>query len=180
MNKSFERKYSLNIARLKDGKSQESYLLDDDFFSYFENSLVKSGEVKVQLDLFRTDSHIEAKFQLNGAVKLECDRCLEEYEQPVDAAYIIFYSYDENIGKENHEVIQISRTQAQVILIRELYDFTQLAVPFRKVPDKSVHLCPPSVLAMLGLDEEGEETLIEEEDDVIDPRWESLKKLKNQ
>jgi len=64
-------------------------------------------------------------------------------------------------------------------LLQEFYDFLNLAVPIRKVPDSKIHICPPEVLALLGLDEEGAPVSSKEESsEEVDPRWAALKKLK--
>ena len=75
----------------------------------------------------------------------------------------------------------VSNQEPELVLIQEFYDFINLSVPIRKVPDPDVHICDPKVLELLGLNEKGEQIIPEKEDEeeIIDPRWAELKKLKD-
>ncbi len=193
----FERTYSLNVARLGPGPHQEEYTLDASFFAHFDQSPIEKAEVKVVLDLYRYPGHIDAQFVLSGEVEVSCDRCGEPYLQSVDgASFRIFFSFEEGKEFDDEEVIYVERDEAQLLLTQELYDFVNLALPIRKVPEPQVHTCDPKVLDLLGLDAEGNplngeddideeyesedtDTDEDEDDGVIDPRWAALKNLKD-
>ena len=77
----------------------------------------------------------------------------------------------------------IDKNDAFIYLSVDFYDFINLEVPLRSVPDTSVHLCPPKVLEILGLNPDGsenEDRIEEEEEEPVDPRWSALKKLKDE
>ncbi|MEM6345677.1 MAG: DUF177 domain-containing protein [Bacteroidota bacterium] len=186
--KKLERRYSLNVARLNPGKYQDSFEIDGEFFSYFESPLADSGEAKVDLEIDKTNTHMDVNFRVKGQVMIPCDRCGELYPFELDTDYRIIYSFDEDMDFEGEEVMYVSADEPQLNLMQEFYDIINLAIPFRKVPDKSIHLCDPKILAILGLDAEGEpigsvpqqaEELPEPEEEEIDPRWAALKKLKD-
>ena len=180
-NRAFNRRYSLNIARLKNGQNEETYLLDQAFFDHFEYALAKEGEISVRLEMVKYNTHIHAHFNLEGMITLACDRCGEDYPQSVDARHRIIYSFDKKMNFEEVEVIYVDSQEDQLKLLQELYDFVQLSIPIRKVPSPEVHLCSPEVLELLNLDENGNPKEEDEDsgDEVTDPRWEALKKLKD-
>lgn len=190
MDKSFERKYSVEVPKLRYGDNEEAFELDRSFFEEFEFSPIHEGKLKVDVKIDKTNTHLDARFHIAGSIFVECDRCLEPYPFSVDFETRIVYSYDESLEFETDEVVLIDKSTPTVYFAQDFYDFLVIQIPLRKVPEPSVHLCAPQVLALLGLNPDGspieedeQETrkLSGEEDDVeepVDPRWHALKKLK--
>ncbi|MCI4669347.1 MAG: DUF177 domain-containing protein [Bacteroidia bacterium] len=177
--KSFLKEYSLDVARVKSGKSQLSYKIEGKFFEKFEKSQVKEGDVDITLDIEKNQSHLDVKFKMEGWVYLPCDRCGEDYRQEIKNDNRIIFSFSSREADEETEVVVIEREEDQLSLIQEFYDFIHLALPMRRVPEPEVHLCDPEVLKLLGLDSEGNPVEQEKTDDEVDPRWAALKQLKD-
>jgi uncharacterized metal-binding protein YceD (DUF177 family) len=183
--KAFERKYSINVVRLKPGKHTEAFSIDRAFFEQMPHSLISEGEVQVRLEMVKYSTHIDAKFFIEGKVQVACDRCGDPYLQPISDERRIVYSFSESMKFDGHEVIYVDSEESSLSLVQELYDFVHLALPMRKVPEPSTHLCEPEVLALLGLDEHGEplpedSANAEDSDEPVDERWAALKKLRDQ
>lgn len=178
MDKSFERRYSINVARLKDGKHTDHFLIDEPFFQYFERSVIENAHVEVYVELNKYQTHLDVTFHFKGNMSLACDRCGTPYVHPVETKERIIYSFDKELKFEGYEVMYVSSQESHLVVVQELYDFLTLTVPIRKVPDPAIHLCPPEILSLLGLDENGE-PVEELQEESIDPRWEKLKELKN-
>lgn len=176
--KKFERKYSLNVARMNNGKQEESFSIDHSFFEHFELSQVKEGALSFRLDIDKYNTHLDVRFHLTGTAILACDRCMDSYEQPLDSEYRIIYAFDEDMRFEGYEVMYVNSLEAYLPLAQEFYDFINISIPVRRVPPKEVHLCSAEVLNMLGLDEEGNPLPDQVDEETIDPRWAALKKLK--
>lgn len=185
--RAFERKYSLNVARLKKGSHNEQFEIDRTFFEQMPNSLISEGAVQAELELVKYGTHMDAKFRLGGQVEVECDRCGQPYSQAIETERRIIYAFSPSLKFDGLEVIYVDPDEPELSLIQELYDFVHLAVPMRKVPDSSVHLCPPEILEVLGLDANGdplpesdEPAADAAEDEPVDERWAVLKKLRDQ
>lgn len=177
------RTYSLNLARMKPGKQEESFDLDQAFFEHFDYGLSQSGSVTADLKMHKYDTHLDVTFHVHGDVFVECDRCLTPYAQPIDSRHRIIYSFDPEMNFEGEEVIHVEPNEPNLVIAQELYDFVHVSLPFRKVPPKEVHLCDPETLALLGLDAEGNpdnRPAAPQDEDDIDPRWAALKKLKDE
>jgi len=177
--KSFERQYSLNVARLKLGSNTDEFEVNDDFFQHFDQDIIQGSNVHVDLGIYKSSTHLDVTFSFDGTVRVACDRCGELYDQPIQEKQRIFYAFDENMKFEGYEVMYVDAAEPWLSIVQELYDFIHLAVPLRRVPDTSIHQCDPAILHKLGLDEEGN-PLEKESEEVIDPRWEKLKKLRDQ
>lgn len=178
----FVREYSLNVVRLGLGKHQDSFEINDAFFAHFEHSMVRKGTVNATLDIEKYPTHLDVGFHLKGKVELLCDRCESPYAHEVDGQFRIIYSFDPDLDFTGYEVMHVSNQESHLVLVQELYDFIHLSIPMRKVPPKEVHLCDPKVLEVLGLTEDGDpiEKEASEEGEGTDPRWDALKKLKDQ
>lgn len=180
--RNFLRKYSLNVARMKPGKNEEDFHIGPEFFDHFEVSPVKTGVVDAHLKMHKYGTHVDVVFQMRGWIELNCDRCGEPYEHEFEIEERIIYSFDSDMDFEGYEVMYVNSGEDKLDISQELYDFVQISIPLRKVPDTDVHLCAPDVLKALGLNERGEVKKIkqEKEEEEIDPRWAALKKLKDQ
>ena len=180
--KSFERQYSINVARLKTGEHTDKFFIGPDFFEYFEHELIREASIEAELKIRKNESHLDVTFILSGDIGLPCDRCGEIYTHKTETSHRVFYAFDEDFKVEDHfDVMYVNRNEAYLSLIQELYDFINLGIPLRRVPEPEIHLCASETLRLLGLDAEGNPIAdLEEEDKEIDPRWEGLKKLKDQ
>ncbi len=186
MDKSFEKKYAINVARLGPGKHVDAFELHGDFFRAFENADILDSKMDVRIEMEKYETHLDAKFAFSGEITLACDRCAEPYQQLIQTAERIIYSFDPDLDFEGYEVMYTDRMEPQLVLVQELYDFVNMAIPIRRVPDFSVHICAPEILELLGLDPQGNpirqeriEAEEEEEETPVDPRWEKLRQLKD-
>ena len=178
MDKSFERKYSLEIPKLRLGENEDAFSVDRSFFAEFEHSFIEEGDVEIEVLTVKYNTHLDMAMHFKGVVTLHCDRCLEPYPHEIDFNQKVIYSYSEELEFDTDEVILIKEHEPILVLVKEFFDFINLQVPIRRVPSPEVHVCDDNVLRMLGLlpPEEGEEEAIDEEEE-IDPRWAALKNL---
>ena len=187
MDKVFERKYSVDVPKLRYGLNEEEFTVDKAFFEAFEFSPIQEGLVQAQVVIDKSSTHLDAKIHFQGEITLECDRCLEPYPHKLDFGARIVYSFDEELEFDTDEVVLIEESTPTIFFAQDFYDFIVLQIPIRRVPDASVHLCAPEVLNLLGMNPDGSpkepepvEEEEEEEMDAEDPRWNALKRLKDQ
>ncbi len=181
--KSFERRYSINVARLKEGSNEEAFQIDEEFFEFMKSDLISRADLMLQLNLVKYHRHIDARFHFVGTVFIPCDRCDTPYPQKIDDERRIIYSFDEEMKFDGYEVIYVEPQEPKLLIMQEIFDFVHLALPMRRLANPEVHLCDPEILAVLGLDEKGQPKEAgdpEESDGPIDERWAALKKLKDQ
>jgi uncharacterized metal-binding protein YceD (DUF177 family) len=178
----FERKYSLNVARLGFGSHQDAFDVDDSFFEHFEASSIREGQVHIDLSIQKASSHMDVSFHLQGEVTVSCDRCNQPYQQPLDERYRIIYAFRPGMDFNEEEVIVTDPMESHLSLVQEIYDFIHLSVPMRRVPPPEIHSCEPGILSYLLTEKEEEEAAEsrEEEAEARDPRWAALRKLKDQ
>lgn len=173
----FRRRYSINVARMKTGAHEEQFEIDQSFFAAFDESEVKDGKLIADLKMDKRGTHLNVLFDIKGEVILECDRCGSPYPHQLETQNRIIYAFDEEMKFEGYEVMYVDDHEPQLSILQELYDFISLAVPMRRVPDESIHICDEEVLKLLGLVEDTEADTESEEN--TDPRWDALRGLKD-
>lgn len=185
MDNLFERKYSVELSKLLFGLNEEVFKIDRSFFTEFEHSQIEDGDVDVKIGITKYNTHLDVSMTFSGRIMLPCDRCLEPYPSNLEIEERVIFTADSEMEFDHDEVVVIDDSLHWLPLYTEFFDFMHIYLPIRKVPPIEVHLCPPAVLEILGLDAQGNEIEAKpeenpsEEDEIIDPRWAALKKLKD-
>ena len=147
---------------------------------------VREGKVDVSLRVKRSFMMSEMDFQIKGVVKVLCDRCLDEMDQPIDTTNHLVVKFGREHAEESDDVVIIPEEEGKLNIAWFLYEFIALAIPI-----KHVHApgnCNKAMSAKLSKHRarsiEDEDGLADWEDDEpqddnrpIDPRWEALRNL---
>lgn len=174
--------YSIPFSGLKTGKHLFDFKIDDQFFEKFDYSPIKKANLLVDLEFTKQETMFIAEFYFKGEVELVCDRCNEEFLYPFHTTEkIIFKLSDEDI-EQSEEIVSIGRAEHEIDLTNYLYEFIIVAIPLVHIhPDNEdgTEGCNPETLAVLKKLSLGENNENEKPDVVVDPRWEALKKLRD-
>ncbi|MEL7587641.1 MAG: DUF177 domain-containing protein [Prolixibacteraceae bacterium] len=168
-------KYNIAFKGLGQGIHEFDYQIDKKFFEYFDGGIANDGDVAVRVKLEKESSLMIIWFSVNGTVKIQCDRCLELYDQPVKSENKLFVKYGEETFDEGDDVIWISPADHQLNVAKLIYDFIILSIPIRQVhPDdrNGNSTCDPEMLERLNSLMVPDRT-----EGPADSRWDDLKKL---
>jgi len=167
--------YSIPFAGLAEGSHRFEYEMGDEFFDRFEHAVVHHAKVHVVLDFNKSPSVLTLVFQMKGHITLNCDRCLDDFDFPIDFTQTLLVRFGDEAREESDDVIVIPHGELVLDVAQHIYEYISLQVPMRAVhpEDAEGHSgCNPEVLRKL---EEG----AAEQPPSSDPRWEALKKLMN-
>lgn len=162
------------------GTQEFSYHLGDDFFRNMESVDVTSGNVDVALSVKHVGNIYELAFVLKGVIGIPCDRCLEEMEQQVDTSYAMSIKYGDDYD-EGDDCVTLPEGEAGYNVARVIYDTVALAIPIMHVhPDGQCDKEMSSLLEEhLATGDGSNDDCDCDDDGNCDPRWEALKKLKD-
>lgn len=166
-------KYSIPFAGLAMGSHQFEYEIDDQFFEAFENSVIDHAKVHVDLDFHKAENVLTLTFSMTGSIRMNCDRCLEDFDMPVNTREIMLVRFGEPGSGETDDIIVIHHGETHLNVAQHIYDYLSLLVPIRKVhPDDEDgnSSCDPEILKRINTEEK-------DESEGVDPRWEALKNL---
>ncbi len=185
------KQYNIDIYGLKEGIHSFEFEIKNDFFAYYENDIVKEGDLKALVTLNKTSTMINMTMEIDGKVSLTCDRSLEEFDFPIQITEKVIYKFGEEYKEVSEEIVIITRDTQSINVGQILFEIICLQVPVKKIhPDYRTEedddedylggvLVYSSEIAEDGDIEEVSEG--DESDDPIepDPRWSKLKDLKN-
>ena len=77
-------KFSIDYMSLSSGLHTFDFEVDDTLFSEMESNEIKGGNCKVHACLNCSDTKLDVNVMISGSVVVECDRCLEDCNIPVD------------------------------------------------------------------------------------------------
>jgi uncharacterized metal-binding protein YceD (DUF177 family) len=168
------RDFSVNILGLGKGVHQFEFQLEEDFFKKYGQEVVNKGKFAGQVTLDKKETFIEADFKIEGNAFLTCDRSLDDFDFPVAISKKIVFKYGDEPKEVSDEIIIITHDQQKLDVGQLMYEFIALEIPIKKLHPRFEH----------ETDDETEGRIIytsatgEPDEEVIDPRWEKLKKLK--
>lgn len=173
------KQFSIPFTGLKIGKHQFDFEIDNSFFDAFEYSLVKQGNLKAAVELDKQETMLILQFHIVGTILLDCDKCLSDFNYPVDIRerQIVKFAEDE-LESDDLEIIVLNRKESSIDVSELIYEFITVSVPYIKTCEQGgeEQQCDPEMIERLKSYSAGAPEPKEMNDD--DPRWEALKKLK--
>lgn len=169
-------KYRINFQGLSEGLHEFEFDVDNLFFDSIEYSEIKKGNLKVKVLLNKKSTFLELDFQIEGIIELNCDRCLDEYNQPINYNGKLFVKFSESEDDLAENIISLLPSEYEFDISHYIYESINLSIPLKRVhPDDENDdvTCNPEMLERLNY------YIIEDPTDKdIDPRWEKLRNLK--
>lgn len=174
--------YVLGFTSLPDGKHLYSFEIGKSFFEQLDSSEIKDAKLKVKLTLQKKPTMLMANFEIAGKVKVMCDLCTDDFDQPIKGTGDLIYKFgEEDLDDEN--VITIYPHETEIDVAQPIYEFTYLLLPVRRIHPKGK--CNQEMLNDIDQylmvkksTKKSKEEIPEKKDEEMDPRWAALKKLK--
>ena len=165
--------FKIDLKALPQGVSTLEFKLDDAYFKAIDAPDVQSGELLSSLSISRTDDFFELNFHTEGIVHIPCDICLDDMEQSIETDDRLVVRFGEDYSEEDDLVI-VAENEGILDVSWFIYEFIDLNIPIKHVhaPGK----CNPAMIEMLQ--EHSAARSGEEEEEIVDPRWAALLKLK--
>ncbi|MDD5569575.1 MAG: DUF177 domain-containing protein [Bacteroidales bacterium] len=161
----------MHYKELSIGKHNYSFCIDKRFFEKNEYPEVKSGKVKVDLELEKKEKLLFLRFLISGKVTVMCDRCLDYYDQPVEGEEALTLKIGNASVEESYNVSTISEAQNEIDISDYIYEYICLLIPLKRVHPEDKNgksLCNKEMINKIN------ELSV---NDSIDSRWEILKKI---
>ena len=175
----------LKLKTLPFGTHTVEFHLDESFFNLDEQSEVRHADVDVTLRVTRkSESTYHLEIACDGTVTFPCDRCLDDLDLPVEVDYSLNV---EQLGNEvddsNDDLLIVPSHWRELDAAPLVRDTVLLALPMTRAHEDQRD-CNAAMLDLL--DSHRVEAVPDDDDDQqsettgTDPRWEALKKLKQQ
>lgn len=163
--------YKVDLKGMSEGTVSYNWHVDDDFFSAVQGPEIQQGQLDVALRVKRTAEAYRLVFQLEGTVKVLCDRCLDYMDCPINAEHVLRAKLGSEYADDG-DLIVVPEEDGVLDVAWNIYEFAALEIPLRHVhPEGGCSQQMTSALDSLTSAEE-------ETEKPIDPRWGALAKLK--
>lgn len=162
--------YIIDYKTLESGTYEFDYHIDKDFFSMFDEPLAQDGNADVHAAMRATSAGLSIRLDISGTLQVECDRCLETFDMPIDASYDLVVKYGDKTTPldEADDVITIGDDDDFLDLSQHIYEYVVLSLPARRVhpdlPDGQPG-CNPEMLSHIIITDDDDEYDDEDEGD---------------
>lgn len=159
--------FKIHIVHLSKQKHDYHFSVDESFFVHYGQQILTTGNFEVDVVLDKHETFMDAQFSINGTAPLVCDRSLEVFQQPFQINKKVIFKFGPEEKEVSEDVVIISLDREKIDVGQYIYEFIVLAMPAKRLHPR--------------FDAEDADTFVylSKEKKEIDPRWEALKKLKN-
>jgi len=148
-----ESRYSIDCRSLADGLHAFDFKVDDSLFAAMESNEIKGGECDVHIEAQKSESMMTLDVAISGKAVVECDRCLEDCDVPVDYRGQLTVRFSDTLHDYDGEQMWIARGES-LSLAQYIYESIVISLPYRRVhPDGE---CNPDMLSRFTPAEDNE------------------------
>lgn len=168
-------KLVLDLGQLEFGKELiQMFQLSDSYFASKEYSIVEKGNVLVEIQVSPGKYQLEVSIGISGSLELECDRSGDKFYYPIKSQEKLVFKYSDRWEELDENNFLMPKENLKIELDEILYNLILIQIPHRKVkPEFESADSEDSMIFSTG-DTEALST----SEDVVDPRFAALKKLK--
>ena len=150
--------FTIPLNGLTAGENKFFWHAGKEFFDSFENTEVLDAQLDIEVRVEKSGRYIGVDCYVSGSVVVECDRCLEELEIPVDLDVLLSVKFGESESSDEtqegeREVIFLPVDNTELDMKQGVYDYVCLSLPLQRVhedgecnPDAMKYLEGPDVV----------------------------------
>ena len=176
--------YNIDLNDVRSDAVDYRFDLDRQFFDALESTLLRGGNVAVDLKVKKNGGAYAFVFRINGMVQVPCDRCLDDMDFMIETERELTVKVGEEYSDEG-DIIILPCDKAVLNVAWIIYEFIALEVPLTHVHEPG-H-CNAEMAEMLAAHlvtspEEGEfsddgDRGQENDGKPSDSRWDKLREI---
>ena len=137
------------VKGLAPGKYSYNFEVNEAFFLDFGNSQIKNAHCKVMIEAEKNSTYLAISSVISGVVVVECDRCLEDLEIPIDVNRSLSVKFAKEAEEsDDDDIMIVDEIETEIDLRQFVYDYICLAMPLQKVHEEGK--CNPEMVSRLG------------------------------
>ena len=130
-------RFIIPLNGLTAGENMFSWQAGKEFFESFENTEILDAHLDAGVRVEKSGRYIGVDCDVRGEVTVECDRCLDELDMPVDVEIRLSVKYGSEESSEDpqsgeREVIFVPETDAELDMSQIIYDYVCLSLPMQR------------------------------------------------
>ena len=149
-------RFIIPLNGLTAGENMFSWQAGKEFFDIFENTEILDAHLDADVRVEKSGRYIGVDCDVRGEVTVECDRCLDELDMPVDVEIRLSVKYGSEESSEDpqcgeREVIFVPETDAELDMSQIIYDYVCLSLPMQRTHEPGK--CNPEAMKYYGAPE---------------------------
>lgn len=167
-----EHNYTIPLTGLAFGHTEYQYVIEDDFFAEREYSEVRKGVVNLKLDVEKMETMFILTLKFDGNVVLQCDRCGDDYMQPIANTAEIYLKYGAVKDDEDNDVIIITKNDSEFDISDLVYEYIILSLPIHRTHAKESDCNQKALETLKGYQQTENDTVAANDN----PAWKEMMK----
>jgi len=146
--------FIISLNGLPQGKSEFRRHADKAFFDGFGNSEILDAALDVLITVDKSGKWLGVDVEVEGTLSVECDRCLEKLDYPVETAAYLSVKFGEEPSESTEpkegerEIVFVPQDNTDLDLSQVVYDYSILTLPLQRVHEDGK--CNPKTIAFLN------------------------------
>lgn len=137
-------KFSIDYMSLSSGLHTFDFEVDDTLFGEMESNEIKGGNCKVHACVNCSDTKLDVNVVISGSVVVECDRCLEDCNIPIDYSGVLNVRFSET--EHDYDGFQMWIAPGDRLSLKQyIYESIVVSLPYRRVHAEGE--CNPEMMA---------------------------------
>ena len=165
--------FKIDLKALTEDETPLEYELNDGFFEALDGAEIQRGSLHVSGSIRKAVGFFELQLEVSGTVRIPCDRCLDDMDQPIEATVCQMVKLESEYS-EQEDVIVVDEREATLDTSWLIYESIALAVPIQHVHQPGD--CNDAMMRMLN-EHSAARSSDADANEAIDPRWAALKEL---
>lgn len=129
---------------MKNGHYAFDFTVDGSLFGEMESVEVKDAECGVHVEMERTQTALQLSVAISGKAVVECDRCLDDCDIPIDYEGNLTVHLSEQEGEYDGEQMWIAPGE-EFSLAQYIYESVIISLPYRRVHAEGE--CDPDMMS---------------------------------
>lgn len=159
--------FGIHFKGLKAGEHEFRYELDKSFLEAVGDEELVDVEVVANVVMTKAAAMLTFEVELDGIAIVECDRCLDELEYPIETSDTLYVKFSEEEIEFDGEVMWLNPADEEINLAGYIYESLLLALPYQRVHE-SVEDCNPEMIGRFSIVSE------EEFNEIAEPKEQSM------
>ena len=145
--------FIIPLNGLATGKNEFSWKVGKEFFESFDNTEVIDAELDAEVVAEKSGRYIGVDCDVFGSVMVECDRCLEDLEMPVDVRIRLSVKYGDEESSDapqegEREVVFVPEDGVGLDMSQIIYDYVCVSLPMQRTHAPGE--CNPETMKYFG------------------------------
>ena len=149
-----DNEFIIPLNGLTAGENRFFWKAGKEFFEGYENTEVLDAQLDIEVSAEKSGRYIGVDCDIHGWLVVECDRCLEDLNMPIDVTVRLSVKFgeadsSEEIQEGEREVMFIPVDNTELDMSQIVYDYVCTSLPIQRVHEEGG--CNPEAMRYFGV-----------------------------